>query len=60
MEPKTILPDGSVEVRFRATGQTKMLHHLVTWEDGIVDIEPPELRTAYLALHDRIRGQLAT
>lgn len=58
-ETKTVLGDGSVEVRFRASGQTEMLYHLVTWEDAIVAIEPPELRRAYIGLLDRIRGKLS-
>jgi predicted DNA-binding transcriptional regulator YafY len=58
-ETKTVLDDGSVEVRFRASGQTEMLYHLVTWEDAIVGIEPPQLRDAYLALLERIRSRLA-
>jgi predicted DNA-binding transcriptional regulator YafY len=57
-ESKKTLPDGSVEVSFRASGQTEMLYHLVTWEDAIIGIEPPALRSAYLALLDRIRGRL--
>jgi hypothetical protein len=36
-----------------------MLYHLVTWEDAIVGIEPPQLRDAYLALLERIRSRLA-
>jgi len=57
-ETKTVLGDGSVEVRFRASGQTEMLYHLVTWEDAILEIGPPQLRDAYLGLLDRIRRRL--
>jgi predicted DNA-binding transcriptional regulator YafY len=57
-ESKKTLPDGSVEVSFRASGQTEMLYHLVTWEDAIIGIEPPALRSAYLARLDPIRGRL--
>jgi predicted DNA-binding transcriptional regulator YafY len=55
---KTVHPDGSVEVRFSASGQTEMLYHLVTWEDSILSIEPEDLRVKYLALLDRIRGAI--
>ena len=52
---KTVLADGSVEVRFRASGQTEMLYHLVTWEESILSIEPEDLRLKYVALLERIR-----
>jgi predicted DNA-binding transcriptional regulator YafY len=58
-EAKTILNDGSVEVRFSASGQTEMLYHLFTWEDSILAIEPESLRARYAALLDRVRKAAA-
>jgi predicted DNA-binding transcriptional regulator YafY len=46
---------GSIEVRFRASGQTEMLYHLVTWEESVLSIEPEDLRLKYVALLERIR-----
>jgi predicted DNA-binding transcriptional regulator YafY len=46
-QTKTILGDGQVEVRFRASGQEEMLHHMFTWRTALVGIDPPALRMRY-------------
>jgi predicted DNA-binding transcriptional regulator YafY len=57
-ETKTVLGDGSVEVCFTAHGQLEMLFHLFTWEDAILEIDPPELRDRYRVLIERVRAAI--
>ncbi len=37
-------PDGSVIVRFRASGMLELAWHLFTWQDKATVLEPPELK----------------
>ena len=57
-ETKKVLEDGSVEVCFTAHGQLEMLFHLFTWEDAILEIDPPELRELYRKLVGRVQAAL--
>ena len=57
-ETKKMLEDGSVEVCFTAHGQLEMLFHLFTWEDAILEIDPPELRDRYRVLVERVRAAI--
>lgn len=43
-------PDGSLVVRFRASGLREMCWHLFRWGDQVEIIGPPELRDLYLEL----------
>ena len=45
-------PDGSVTVRFHASGQLEMAWHLYQWGDQVQVLQPPEL-AALVALHRR-------
>jgi predicted DNA-binding transcriptional regulator YafY len=44
------LPDGRIEVRFRAGGMLEMAWHLFTWGDAVEIVAPPELRAKLLEL----------
>ncbi|WP_052341867.1 helix-turn-helix transcriptional regulator [Salinarimonas rosea] len=48
-------PDGSLLVRFRASGLDEMGWHLFTWGDAVRVVEPPELAARYRALIERAR-----
>lgn len=48
------LKDGSIIVRFRACGLREMVWHLLTWDDHVEIISPPELQTAYQELVERV------
>jgi predicted DNA-binding transcriptional regulator YafY len=41
--------DGSVTVRFRASGMLELSWHLFTWGDKVTVIEPPLLRERLVA-----------
>jgi predicted DNA-binding transcriptional regulator YafY len=45
-------PEGSVTVRFHASGQLEMAWHLYQWGDQVQVLQPPEL-AALVALHRR-------
>lgn len=46
--------DGSITVRFRACGLKEMVWHLLTWDEHVEIISPPELQIAYSDLVNRI------
>ncbi len=43
-------PDGSLIVRFTASGQLEMAHHLLTWDGEVEVLEPPALRELVVEL----------
>jgi predicted DNA-binding transcriptional regulator YafY len=56
-EEKRALPDGSLEVRFRAGGLAEMAWHLFTWGPGVTIVAPDDLRDLYRTLlRDALRG----
>ncbi|HEY3694980.1 YafY family protein [Phenylobacterium sp.] len=52
------LPDGSVEVTFRASGMLELSWHLFTWGDKVEILAPPSLRTTMLEQLDLAREAL--
>jgi len=51
-----VQPDGSVIVRFRASGMKELAWHLFTWEDKVKVLEPPSLQETLLEQLDRVSG----
>ncbi|MEM9424245.1 MAG: WYL domain-containing protein [Spirochaetota bacterium] len=51
--------DGSLIVRFTASGEIQMSHHLFTWGSQVEILEPAELKDYYRRLLDEAYGSLS-